>query len=113
MVVVSFVVSRMLKGILLILSLEGKAAWEALRSTSSTTTAHTTGHSASKAVESATTTAATSHTTHLRTKHLHENLGIDLHPSTHSTSTKSFHRVYKVLTAIVTSTFPKIVLAKK
>jgi hypothetical protein len=48
------------------------------------------------------------HATHLSAKHLHENLGIDLHPAatTHSASPKSFHRVHQILTAVVTCTLP-------
>lgn len=48
-------------------------------------------HAAPEAVKAPSASAATSH---LGTEHLHEDLGVDLHTTTHSTSTEPFHRVH-------------------
>jgi hypothetical protein len=66
-------------------------------------------HSTPEAVEA----PATRSSTHLSTKHLHQDFGVDLHPTSHATSTEPFHRINKILTAIVACTFPTTVLVKE
>lgn len=43
---------------------------------------------------------------HLGTEHLHENLRVNIHATTHSTAAESFHGVNEILAAIVTRSLP-------
>jgi hypothetical protein len=95
---------------LLLIMSKLEAARKTLWSSSLSTSWHSTGES----VESSSTSPTASHPAHLGTKHLHEDLGIDLHASTttHSSPAECVHRVHQVLATIVACTFPKFALAK-
>lgn len=81
---------------------ELEATGEPLRSSTGTTTAgHTT---ASKAVEASAAAATT--TAHLGTEHLHEDLRVDLHPTSTAAAVESVHRVDEILTTVVAGTLP-------
>jgi hypothetical protein len=89
------------------LSLELEAPREALRCASLSSSAS--WHTASKAVESTSSaTAPATHTTHLRTEHLHQDLGIDAHSAatTHTATAKSFHWINEVFTTVITCSLP-------
>jgi hypothetical protein len=100
------------KAVLGISSGEGEgAAWEALRASLTTAAPrHPPRHSAAKAVEAPSTTTPSS--THLGSEHLHQDLWIDLHASTHSSTAEPFHWVYEVFSAIISSPFSRNYVSK-
>jgi hypothetical protein len=88
--------------VLLCVSLKREASRESLwRASLSSSSWHSAWHTTAKAVE---TPASTS--SHLGSKHLHQNLGVDIHSPSHPTSTKTFHWIDKIFTTIVSSTLP-------
>jgi hypothetical protein len=99
--------------VLLCVSLKREASRKSLWCASlSSSSWHSAWHAATKAVETPASTSPHSTASHLGSKHLHQDLGVDTHSSSHPTSTKTFHWIDKIFTTIVSSTLPVLYLVR-
>jgi hypothetical protein len=64
-------------------------------------------------MEPSTTHSTSTATAHLSSKHLHENLGIDIHASTHSATTEALHWIHEIFTTVVPCTLPVCALVSR